>query len=118
MSESILEFYQEYVKKLSSPASMESFGSKLLTSGLGLAGEAGECADLVKKTMFHGAEFDRDKYIKELSDICWYLAFSANMLDMSIEDIVKKNIEKLDARYKTGKFTVEEFKLKEAAKNE
>jgi hypothetical protein len=43
---------------------------------LGLYGESGEVADLIKKSSFHGHELDNDKLIKELGDVCWYVAVS------------------------------------------
>ena len=115
---SYLAGYQEFVANLASNRSMKDFESKLLTSGLGLAGEGGECADAIKKVVFHGGEFDQEKYIKELGDILWYIAFSANMLGVTIESIIAKNMVKLKDRYKGGVFTVEEFKAKEARKGE
>lgn len=48
--------------------------SRLLNLGaMGLAGEAGEVADLLKKVLFHDRELDRDKLIQELGDVRWYL---------------------------------------------
>lgn len=111
-----LSEFQEFVKDIASPRSMRDFESQLLTSGLGLAGEAGECADWAKKVVFHGGEFNREKYILELSDVMWYIAFSANMLGITIEEIVEANVQKLRERYKSGKFSVQEFLDKEAQK--
>ena len=71
----------------------------------GLSGESGEIADLWKKIKFHQLEFDeqmRDKLIKELGDVCWYLCLASNALNISIEEIIEKNIEKLQARHPHG----------------
>ncbi len=108
--------YQDYVEKLASPQSVETEKDRLLTSALGLAGEAGECADLVKKHIYHGKEFKREDFIKELSDVMWYMAFACNTLGITIQDVIDVNVEKLNSRYKDGKFTLEEFKAKEDAK--
>lgn len=40
---------------------------------LGLVGEAGEVADLVKKFIGHDHPLDRSKMVKELGDVCWYV---------------------------------------------
>ena len=71
----------------------------------GLAGEAGEVADMWKKIKFHWLEYNqetREKLIKELGDICWYLFSVADVLDVSMEEIINKNIEKLKNRHAHG----------------
>jgi hypothetical protein len=39
---------------------------------MGMNGEAGECVDILKKTMFQGHEFDVEHLLNELGDVCWY----------------------------------------------
>lgn len=115
-----LDQYCDFVSELASKASMRTFKSRLGTSGLGLSGEAGEIADTVKKLLFHGKPWSEDlrkELIDELSDVMWYCAFMArNVLKVSLQDIIDRNVEKLSARYKTGKFTSKEFLAKERAK--
>jgi NTP pyrophosphatase (non-canonical NTP hydrolase) len=112
--------YAKFVTKMASKHSMKNFNSKLNTSGLGLAGEAGEVADLIKKLTLHGMQWNeevRQKLIKEIGDLTWYLAFTAqNVLGVSIEEIMQQNVDKLNLRYKTGKFTTKEFMKKEDCK--
>lgn len=110
--------YQEFVWELASEDSRQDFKNQLGTAGLGLAGEAGECADIAKKVLFQGKNFDRDEFVDELSDVLWYMAFAATMCEISLEEIMQVNIAKLKDRYKGGKFSVEEFQAKEDAKNE
>lgn len=74
----------------------------LVWNALGLAGEAGEVADLVKKEVFHQHPVDRDKLIKELGDCCWYIAAICTKLDIPFSQILAANIEKLERRYPTG----------------
>ena len=62
---------------------------------LGTAGEAGELVDLLKKQIFQGHPFDREHLIKECGDVLYYLALSAEALDISLEDIAIKNNKKL-----------------------
>lgn len=117
-----LEEYCDFVTQLASEHSMKDFNAKLGTGGLGLAGEAGEIADLAKKVLFHGMEWNDEvkaKVKKELGDVMWYAAFVArNVLCMSLEEVIEANVEKLNARYQTGKFTTEEFIAKENLKKE
>nr|DAQ19087.1 MAG TPA: NTP-PPase-like protein [Caudoviricetes sp.] len=69
---------------------------------MGLTGESGECADLLKKHLFQGHEFDTAHFAKELGDVAWYLAVSADALGYSLETIFRMNINKLKARYPDG----------------
>ena len=77
----------------------------LLTASVGLASESGEFSEIVKKIIFQGKEYNADvRYhmLRELGDICWYLANAANALSVNLEEIVKMNVEKLQARYPEG----------------
>ena len=78
----------------------------LINGVMGLCGESGEAIDIVKKWLAQGHDLDRDKLAKELGDICWYLAETATALDLSLEDIMTANIEKLKRRYPEGFDTV------------
>lgn len=71
-------------------------------NALGLAGEAGEVADLVKKGVFHRHGLDVTKLEKEIGDVCWYLAALCTTLHLSLSDIMVANIEKLMVRYPNG----------------
>lgn len=74
----------------------------LLNSVMGLCGEAGEAIDLVKRHRFHGHALDREALVLELGDIAWYLAEAAQALEIPLEEILTKNIEKLKKRYPQG----------------
>lgn len=106
-----LKEYENWVLLKMSQDSMANKTSQLGTAGLGLAGEAGEFADICKKILFQGKEFDEEtriKFIKELGDIMFYLAFAAKVVcNSSIEEVIENNIKKLNERYKKG-FTVKE----------
>ncbi len=79
---------------------------RILHACLGLAGEAGECVDLVKKHLFQGHPLDKQKLADELGDVAWYLALAADSIGYDLDDILKLNIEKLRKRYPNG-FEVE-----------
>lgn len=75
----------------------------LLLNGLmGLNGESGECIDIMKKHIFQGHELDREHLIEELGDVAWYLAVCCEGIGVSLEEVMKKNIDKLKARYPEG----------------
>lgn len=74
----------------------------LINGVMGLCGESGEAIDIVKKHLAQGHELDREKLIKELGDIAWYLAEMATVLDITLEEVLERNIEKLKKRYPEG----------------
>lgn len=74
----------------------------LLNSALGLCGESGEVADLVKKHRFQGHDIDLEHVAKELGDIAWYLAVGAYAIGYDLETILQMNVDKLKARYPDG----------------
>ena len=74
----------------------------LLNAALGLCGESGEVADLIKKHRFQGHDLDFDHVAKELGDIAWYLAVGAYAIGYDLEKILQMNVDKLKARYPDG----------------
>ena len=74
----------------------------LLNGALGLCGESGELADLIKKYMMQGHRLDRVHIVKELGDICWYIAETATAIGYNLETIMQMNIDKLKDRYPEG----------------
>ena len=75
---------------------------RLLQGLMGLNGEAGEAIDILKKHLFQGHDLDREHLAKELGDVAWYLAVSADALGYSLEQILQMNVDKLRARYPGG----------------
>lgn len=75
---------------------------RLIVSALGLAGEAGEFANLVKKMTAHGHPFDPDALADELGDVLWYLAEAATASGLDLEQIARDNVAKLLKRYPDG----------------
>lgn len=96
--------YQKQVRRTAgqSKKALTTEQRTLLNWGLGLTGEAGEVADLLKKHVFHGHELDREKLVKELGDVLWYLAALADTLQTDLSAVMFKNIEKLRKRYPNG----------------
>jgi NTP pyrophosphatase (non-canonical NTP hydrolase) len=75
---------------------------RLLQAALGLAGEAGEFADIAKKVAYQGHELDVDHALEELGDMQWYLAEAASLLGEALSSIAAKNEKKRKARYPHG----------------
>ena len=89
------DLYQELASRTLSSAG-------LAVATLGLCGESGEIAERVKKHLGHGLPLGLPELTLELGDALWYLAAICQILDLSLEDVAVKNIEKLQARYPDG----------------
>ena len=83
---------------------MNRLCDNLVAAGLGVAGEAGEVADLIKKVRCQGHDLEsvRGKLLEEAGDLAWYIALLCTALGESMEDVLRDNIQKLRARYPDG----------------
>lgn len=90
-----VEAFVERIKQHPEYAPLSNFA-------LGLAGEAGEVADEVKKVVYHGHPLDVEKIKKELGDVLWYWSSVANVLGLDTEAVAVANVAKLMARYPEG----------------
>lgn len=80
---------------------------RLLTAAVGIAAEGGEFMEIVKKITFQGKPWNSDNidHLKiELGDVMWYVAQACMALDISLENVMDRNIAKLAARYPEGTF--------------
>ena len=117
------EKYKEFVNAVTSKESKDSydFGARvvdliekdnfpverLLTASVGMCAEAGEFTEIVKKIVFQGKPVNEDNLFhlkRELGDIMWYVMQACMGLDISLDEIVQMNIDKLKARYPGGEF--------------
>lgn len=98
------EYQEEASRTLIAKPDAEYSGDELMLvwNALGLAGEAGEVADSVKKMVFHQHGINRDELIKELGDVLWYVAALCSKLDVPMSVVMTLNIEKLKKRYPEG----------------
>ena len=69
---------------------------------MGLCGESGECADMVKTLFFQGRALDVPHFAKELGDVLWYIALCCESLGLQLDDVMQQNVDKLSARYPDG----------------
>ena len=97
----------EYQKLAMTTLNPELSPKEVLINGvMGLCGESGEAIDIVKKHISQGHELDKEKLVKELGDIAWYLAETAYALGVDLEEVLELNIQRLKNRYPDG-FTTE-----------
>ena len=74
----------------------------LINVALGVAGEAGEMADHIKKVVYHGHDLDVEYLLKECGDEFWYLSEAARLLNTKLSKVAAMNIDKLIKRYPDG----------------
>ena len=117
--------YIEFVRQTTSPASSDfaqllarmteleathdADVPRLLTAALGMSAEAGEFTEVVKKIILQGKPYNEDNIFhlrRELGDLAWYMAQACIALDISFDEVLKMNYEKLSARYPEGSFNV------------
>ena len=83
--------------------------NRLTTAAVGISAEGGEFMEIVKKMVFQGKPWDehnREHLIIELGDVLWYVAQACMALEVSVDDVVARNVEKLKKRYPGGEFDV------------
>ena len=82
---------------------------RLTTAGVGLAAESGEFLEIVKKMVFQGKPWNNDNrehLIIELGDVMWYVAQACMALDIPFDEVIERNVKKLESRYPGGKFDI------------
>ena len=101
--------YQSFTESLDNLDREGANIQRLLTAAVGLSAEGGEFMEIVKKMVFQGKPWNddnREHLIIELGDAMWYVMQACSALDVSLEDVVAKNVEKLKKRYPGGEFDV------------
>ena len=101
--------YQSFIESLSSLNGKGANINRLTTAAVGISAEGGEFMEIVKKMVFQGKPWNdanREHLIVELGDVMWYVAQACMALDVSFDDVVERNVEKLKARYPGGEFDV------------
>ena len=94
--------YQTLAMRTASGISTSCPENLLLQGVMGMSGESGEALDIVKKIMFQGHELNeetKEHLIRELGDVLWYVATTAEALGVPLETVMQVNVDKLRARY-------------------
>ncbi|AVJ51808.1 nucleotide pyrophosphohydrolase [Pantoea phage vB_PagS_Vid5] len=101
--------HRDMVEKLFKKDNNQSM--MLLHAVMGIAGEAGELVDAIKKHVFFGKELDKENVVEELGDILFYLEAMAQLLNVSKMQLMAHNVDKLltgdKARHKSGTYSDE-----------
>ena len=82
---------------------------RLLTAAVGMSAESGEFTEVVKKIIFQGKPVNEENMFhlkRELGDIMWYVAQACMGLNVSLDEVIEMNVDKLKARYPGGEFDV------------
>lgn len=82
---------------------------RLLTAGVGINAEGGEFLEIIKKMIFQGKPFNEDNrehMIIELGDLLWYVAQATLALGITFEEVLERNVKKLEKRYPGGQFDI------------
>jgi NTP pyrophosphatase (non-canonical NTP hydrolase) len=117
--------YIEFVRQTTSPASSDFAAlltrlteleasadadvPRLMTAAFGISAEAGEFTEVIKKIFLQGKPYNEDNVFhlkRELGDICWYIAQACMALDITFEEVLQMNYEKLSASYPEGTFDI------------
>lgn len=96
---------EEYTQEVMRTCGIKSTGDyrdMLMLGALGVAGESGEVADIIKKHVYHGHALNMDKLIDEIGDVLWYLTVLAKSQHYDLGEVMERNIEKLRKRYPQG----------------
>jgi NTP pyrophosphatase (non-canonical NTP hydrolase) len=126
------ERYEEFVSAVTSDAStnfvdfadrigdLDRQGAnieRLLTAGVGINAEGGEFLEIIKKMVFQGKpwnEDNREHLIIELGDVMWYVAQATMALDISFDEVIERNVKKLEKRYPGGSFEINRSEVRSA----
>ena len=83
--------------------------NRLTTAAVGISAEGGEFMEIVKKMVFQGKPWNddnREHLIIELGDVMWYVMQACMALNITLDDVIAGNVEKLKKRYPGGEFDV------------
>jgi NTP pyrophosphatase (non-canonical NTP hydrolase) len=73
-----------------------------LHAAIGIASEAGEILDEIKKHLIYGAELNHEALWKEMGDLEWYSQLLRNAMFVDRQFILRRNMEKLNKRHPNG----------------
>jgi NTP pyrophosphatase (non-canonical NTP hydrolase) len=101
--------FPSLISRLTELEAQDADVCRLMTAAYGLTAEAGEFTEVVKKIFLQGKPYSNDNVFhmkRELGDICWYLAQACMALDITFDEVLQMNYEKLSSRYPEGTFDV------------
>ena len=91
---------------------MTGTDAHLLHMAVGVCGEAGELIDAIKKAVIYRKPLDRQNVIEELGDLEFYMEGLRQGLEITREECLEANIQKLGKRYEGLKYSNEAAQLR------
>ena len=101
--------HEAFVYRIQELEGQEFPTERLLTAAVGMSAEAGEFTEIVKKIVFQGKPVNEENLFhlkRELGDIMWYVAQACMGLNVSLDEVIEMNVDKLRSRYPGGEFDV------------
>lgn len=107
------EEYASFVASLVKPGSkikedVTPEGLHLWHMATGVAGEAGELLDAIKKHVVYKKPLDVHNVVEELGDLEFYMEAVRAAIGVTREEVVAQNVEKLSKRYPSGSYSNEQ----------
>ena len=102
--------FEDFQSRIQDLEQQGFYTERMLTAAVGMSAEAGEFTEIVKKIIFQGKPVNEENLFhlkRELGDIMWYVSQACLGLNISLEEVIQMNFEKLSARYPEGAFTIE-----------
>jgi NTP pyrophosphatase (non-canonical NTP hydrolase) len=102
--------YSLFVDSLCKPGfqilvDMKPTDAHLVHMAMGVAGEAGELLDAIKKSAIYRKPYDRENILEECGDLLFYIQGVLNYYSVPMEEVIELNRSKLQKRYSEGKYT-------------
>ena len=102
MINKLLYRYEKDVLRTEQPEFRNDIKKALVAGALGLNGEAGETAEVVKKAVIQGRGLDSEELIEEAGDTLYYLCYLLIKAGSSLEECIAKNVEKRQEKFPKG----------------
>ena len=108
----LFEGFPRYQRAVARTMKMQGKRDAVIEGAFGLAGEAGEVVDRIKKYLYQGhTENIKADLVEELGDVLWYLTDLCTLFDVELSQVVEFNIAKLLDRYPDG-FSAEQSRAR------
>lgn len=100
-----MKHYPDMVQSLFKTTGMDQKAEAMLHAAVGIAGEAGELLDAIKKVWAYGKPLDMEGVVEELGDLEFYLEALRQQIQVAREHVLQANQEKLAKRYPDGVYS-------------
>jgi NTP pyrophosphatase (non-canonical NTP hydrolase) len=101
--------YYDFAQRIAILQDQDFPTERLLTAAVGMSAEAGEFTEIIKKIIFQGKPVNDENLFhlkRELGDIMWYVMQACMGLDITLDEVIEMNVDKLVKRYPGGEFDV------------